>query len=167
MTIPQVNANEWLLPLGRHQATLDEIEALFVTEAPFSEQRALIFSAFTTWVTLVEQVLPVSRYWIDGGFVTHKGWAPPSDVDVTILCQENDLDALGPAEQNRLGLLLTTPSDGQRPRIQPMGGLVDAFVTKRGPSGNAPYWNQQWSKVRGADGNELVNLSKGFLEVIA
>ncbi|MGV8882560.1 MAG: DUF6932 family protein [Rhodoglobus sp.] len=167
MAIPLTGGSEGLLPQGRHPATLEEIEALFVTAAPFPEQRALIFSAFTTWVTLVEQVLPVSRYWIDGGFTTHKTWAAPSDVDVTILCQEKDLDALGPAEQDRLGLLLTTPADGQRPRIQPMGGLVDAFVTTRGASGNAPYWNQQWSKVRGADGKELVNLSKGFLEVIA
>lgn len=165
MTIPSVVGSEAVLPPGRHQATLDEIEAYFVIDAPFPEERALIFNAFRTWKALVEQIIQVNRYWVDGGFVTHKPWAAPSDVDVMLLCQESDLNALGKEERERLRLLRTITNGGKR--AQPMGGKVDAFVIPRsGPDANAGYWHEQWSKVRGADGASLDSEVKGYLEVI-
>jgi hypothetical protein len=166
MAIPQVVGDEALLPPGRHRATLDEIEAYFVQAAPFNGERALIFQAFKTWVALVEQILPGSRYWIDGGFVTHKPWNAPSDVDVMILCKEETLNALRPDEQARLQQLLTAPASPGKARVQPMGGLVDGFVTVRGSAGNADYWMEQWSRVKGADGSRILALTKGFLEVV-
>jgi hypothetical protein len=165
MVIPVVAGSEAILPAGRHRTDLAEIEAYFVSAAPFSTERQLVFDAFKTWMTLVDQLLPNSRYWIDGGFVTHKTWAAPSDVDVTILCQASAVDALTPAEQSRLDSLLTVPAAPGRARLQPMGGLVDAFLVTRA-SPDVPYWITQWSRVKGADGSEVRTITKGFLEVV-
>ncbi len=168
MAIPQVQGVEALLPPGRHRATLAEIEAYFVTTAPYDQRRVIVFQALRTWLALVDQLLPNSRYWINGGFVTHKPWAAPSDVDVMILCKENVLNALSIEEQAQLDRLLTVPASPGRPRIQPMSGLVDGFLTVRGyvGSGDAAFWMKQWSRVKGADGSAITSLSKGFLEVV-
>ena len=166
MAIPAVEGEEALLPQGRHRTDLDEIEAYFVAAAPFSEERAIVFAAFRTWFTLIGQLIPSARFWIDGGFVTHKPWAAPSDVDVMILCQAEVVDSLTTTEQDRLDQLLTIPASPGRPRFQPMGGLVDAFIAYRSSPDDAPYWNAQWSRVKGADGSEVLALSKGFLEVV-
>lgn len=165
MVIPVVSGPEALLPAGRHRTDLDEIEAYFVTGAPhFAAERTLVFAAFRTWVALMEQLLPNSRYWIDGGFVTHKAWAAPSDVDVTIMCQASALDALSADERTRLGGLLTVPAGPGRARFQPMGGLVDAFLVIRSTQ-DAPYWHTLWSQVKGEDGSGIPTVSKGYLEV--
>lgn len=166
MAIPSVVGRWEVLPPGRHVATLDEIEAYFVSGAPFAADRALIFDALRTWKALVEQIIPVSRYWVDGGFVTLKPWAPPSDVDVTIICQESDLNSLGEREQQQLQRLLTVVGD-PGPRVAPMGGLVDAYLTPRsGPTANVPYWANWWAQVRDVDGSVVPSEQKGFLEVI-
>ena len=166
MAIPLVVGDEGLLPAGRHRATIDEIEMYFVVDAPFSERRALVFQALKTWLALVEQLLPGARLWVDGGFVTHKPWNGPSDVDVMILCQADDVNRLSATQQIDLENLLTQPAGPGRARSQPMGGLVDAYLTFRGPSGNADYWMRQWSQVKGRDGSEIRSLTKGFLEVM-
>jgi hypothetical protein len=166
MAIPKVVGEEALLPPGRHRATLDEIEEYFVDLAPFATERAVIFGAFKAWFTLVDKILPQSRYWVDGGFVTHKTWSAPSDVDVMILSKEATLNSLGQFEQAQLQELLTIPASQGTARRQPMAGLVDGFVAVRGNTGNVDYWMSQWSRVRGVDGSEIVTLTKGFLEVV-
>jgi hypothetical protein len=116
-------------------------------------------------MALVEKLIPDARFWIDGGFVTHKPWAAPSDVDVMILCQQAVLDSLSLQDEIQLSSLMTIAASGSSPRWQPMGGLVDAFLTVRGPAGNAPYWFNLWGQVRGEDGSRVITLTKGFLEV--
>lgn len=166
MAIPEVVGEMGLLPPGRHPASMAEVEGRFVLEAPFSGERAIIAQSLNTWMMLVEQLVPVSRYWIDGGFVTHKTWAAPSDVDVTIICQEADLARLGEDGYERLRRLLTeVRPDGTR--IKPMDGRVDAFLTTRsGPDANVPYWMSWWANVRAENGTILDGLTKGYLEVI-
>ncbi|TFC83716.1 hypothetical protein E3T23_01785 [Cryobacterium cheniae] len=165
MTIPAVSGDYALLPPGRHSATLAEMETYFVSQAPFSSERELLFQAFKTWLSIVDQLLPSSRYWVDGGFVTHKPWSAPSDVDVMILCKQEAVDALKQEEQTRLEQLFTSAAAGM-PRFQPMGGLVDAFLCYRGTNGKADYWMKQWSRVKDSDGNEVLGVEKGFLEVL-
>lgn len=166
MSIPAVRGEHAVLPPGRHSATMDEMRAVFVEAAPFSEERAVIFGALESWLSIMATLIPNSRYWVNGGFVTHKAWAPPKDVDVVVLCAPTALNALDEQQQITFDSLLTEDEGGRR--IQPMGGLVDGFYTIRGTDGDGSpsYWNTMWSRVKGPDGEPVLDLSKGFVEVI-
>lgn len=166
MSIPAVSGAHAILPPGRHSTTLAEIRDYFVTAAPFSEDREVVFRALDVWLTMMNKLVPNARYWINGGFVTHKSWAAPKDVDVVVLVTEASLNSLDSDQQEQFASLMT--EDDGTLRRQPMGGLVDGFYTVRGSasSGDPAYWNNQWSRVKGQDGAPVVDLYKGFLEVI-
>lgn len=112
-------------------------------------------------------LIPGARYWVNGGFVTHKTWNAPADIDVVLICKAEELNALTPEEQERFDSLLTEEEEGVA-RRQPMGGLVDGFYTLRGSlgPGDPAYWNAQWSRVRGENKEEVLGALKGYLEVV-
>lgn len=82
--IPQLT-DQGLLPLGVHEATLDEVHKVFVDGAPFEPDRRRIFAALEIYAGMLWTELPSAVLWVNGGFVTHKQWAPPADVDVAVL----------------------------------------------------------------------------------
>ena len=166
MPIPAMSGPCGLLPEGRHPCTMSEVEQLFVTRAPFTSERKLIFDALSVWLRAVGALFPGSKCWINGGFATHKPWAAPADADVVVFVTDAQIDALTEQQQAQLDSLLTQHPPGGA-RIQPMGGLVDGFLSVRNEPGNTIYWLQQWARVRGADGGEVHDVHKGFLEVVA
>jgi hypothetical protein len=150
-----------LLPPGRYVCTLAEIRESFVDGAPNQDRREMVFSAFGTYAELVRQVLPGSVLWVDGGFVTHKN-DPPKDVDVLILMDPG----ISGISDEALAPLLTTgnvtftwPVTSGTRRLQPMGGLVDAFLVPADDAAKTAWWDGWWSSVNGVPG------SKGYLEV--
>ncbi|RLP79273.1 hypothetical protein D9V34_15885 [Mycetocola lacteus] len=161
--IPLIPDGEWYLPAGIYRTDLSEIEDRFVKEAPFPDERQRVFEAFKLWIALVRDLLPGARFWINGGFVTHKTWAAPSDVDVMILVKSVDVNALSESEQGRFEQLLT---DTSGPRVQPMSGLVDAFVCFRGDVGDTVYWKELWAEVLDQDRKQIIGRKKGYLEVV-
>lgn len=163
MPIPPPSGPLGLLPPGRHRATLDEIEDVFVANAPFSAERLLIFDAFKVWRTLWLQVVPTSRFLVDGGFVTHKAWAP-RDIDVVAIVKQSDVNALPPPDQESLRDLLTGTSVAGT-KIRPMGGLVDAFYLFRGDPQSYLYWDGYWSAYSREDKTIDSAVQKGYLEV--
>jgi hypothetical protein len=134
---------------------------MFVAGAPYGPERQQIYDAFVVWMGLMSKLLPGCRVWVDGGFVTHKTWAAPKDVDVVIVVRPSQLDTLTATDQTLLDSLLT---DRRGPAGQPMGGLVDAFVGMRGDP-ELPSWRVFWSNVRDSDGSSVQDETKGFLEV--
>lgn len=166
MPIPATSGPHGLLPAGAHSCSLGELEQEFVALAPYPDERRLIFDAFTVWLRAVGTLFPGARCWVDGGFVTWKTWAPPTDIDVTFFVKDADVNGLDARQQATLQTLLTSnPSGG--PRVQPMGGMVDGYMSLRSIPDRTLYWRQQWSRVKAADGSEVQNVAKGFLEVIA
>ncbi|MFF2621313.1 DUF6932 family protein [Oerskovia jenensis] len=153
---------ELLVP-GRHRATLEQIYDLFVLQAPFADDRQVIWEAFDLYQRNVARLLPNSKLWVDGGFVTHKRWAPPNDVDVCIIASTEEVAAAGPAL-----LPLLTDTSGPK-RVQPMSGMVDGFITvpRPHPDSNSAYWAHQWSRVRDLNGNEDESRRKGYVEVVS
>ncbi len=149
-----------MLPPKRHRATEDEIRALFVDAAPFPKERALLWDAFLVYRSIARDLMPSVKFWIDGGFVTHKTWAAPKDIDVVMIADETEF--LGVYTQ--LEPLLTVP-DGPV-RFQPMGGKIDGFVALSGHPEDVPYWAWQWSRVRDSDGNTVEDQRKGYVEVM-
>ncbi|WP_410004008.1 DUF6932 family protein [Curtobacterium sp. TC1] len=166
MPIPSTSGPYGLLPPGKHPCSMDEIQQVFVLGAPFSSERQVIFDAFSVWMDSVRSLFPGARCWVDGGFVTHKSWAAPTDIDVAFFVRQSDLDALDPSQQ-AIFESLQTDKNAAGVRVQPMGGKVDGFVGLRSDPDTTLYWRQFWGQVKGPDGAQVQNTEKGFLEVIA
>lgn len=160
--IPAFENETWYLPQGIHDATLDEIEARFVNDAPFADRRRLVFDAFRLWHEIVTAIVPSARFWLDGGFITHKNWAAPSDVDVTVMLKADDLNNLTDEEQQRFLPLFTKA--GPSPQ-RPMSGLVDAYICLRGDVDKTLYWREHWSTVLDENRVILSGTRKGLVEV--
>lgn len=160
--IPPFEDGTWYLPQGLHTATLEEIDERFVAAAPFIDRRRVVFDAFQLWHGIVSGIVPGARFWVDGGFITHKPWAAPSDVDVTVMLRPDELNNLPDDEQQHLDQMFTKPGP---PRQQPMSGLVDAFLCLRGDVDRTLYWREHWSTVLGENRTKLSGTQKGFVEV--
>lgn len=159
MTGLVIDPNSNRLPIGRHRADLATLKRVFVDEAPHAELRAQIFSAFTVWVSQIHILLPEYCLWVNGGFVTHKA-EPPADIDVVVFASQGSIDAF--PKEKRDDLFTKTGS----PRRQPMGGLVDAFLSDPCKE-QRRNWYEFWGLVK--DPITLVPAPgqiKGFVEVI-
>jgi len=174
MPIPPIDPRTGLLPAaaGAYSATLQEIEQQFVVHAPNALQRADIFAALCLWVTRVRATFGTGRVWIDGGFVTHKA-PPPHDVDVVFIPDDPGRvnDELLMAEGYDLLTLqqlffLHPAPGGTLERLQPVGGLVDAFIADPRRPDVLQSWATLWSAVKLDDGSISQNQTKGYLEVI-
>lgn len=162
--------------MSPYPATMDELSDRFVTAAPYSVARQRLLSTFRIYADLVWSLLPGARLWVDGGFVTHKSWAAPQDVDVVIVAPLPELETLTADQQASLCTLLTLQGvasaqpPGQMERLQPMGGLIDGFViVDQSTSPDHPdldYWFDMWSRVKGAPGAGSPATRKGFVEVV-
>ncbi|MEX3755542.1 hypothetical protein ABFW00_06835 [Mycobacteroides abscessus] len=161
MPIPATHGQYAVLPTGRHSATLDEIYETFVVNAPFRPRRELIFRALTLYIDLVSVQFSACRYWINGGFVTHKTWAEPEDADVVVVVPQAEHVKV---TQPEFLPLLTLPSNAGK--VHPMGGLIDGFVAIDDPAA-LTTWDQTWSSVRDEQHNVVPGVSKGYLEVSA
>ena len=157
---------------GPYLCTLDEVHAHFVTQAPHSVERGRIFHALELWIARAEDALGPGRLWINGGFVTHKR-VPPKDVDVAFI--PSAPVAVDAAIKTGSAFQLLTVQDllfshpgpgGHLQRLQPVGGLVDAFLADARISTDAEIWFDLWSSVKGLNGEIIAGARKGFLEVI-
>lgn len=159
MPIPATSGQYATLPVGRHVATLDEIYEAFVVNAPFRPRRELIFRALALYIDLVSPQFSTCRYWINGGFVTHKTWAEPEDADVVVVVPPGEDSKV--AQPGFLPLLSLPSSAG---KVHPMGGLIDGFVAVDVPAALAS-WEFRWSSVRDEQHNVVPGVNKGYLEV--
>jgi hypothetical protein len=163
---------EGLLPPGRHHASLSEVRDVFVTAAPNSAHRQRLLNALVLYIDLLKDVFPSGAVWLNGGFCTIKP-QPPDDVDVAVAVQATIVNALPPNKLAKLPQLLTlqnatAPSlfAGTLPRVQPMGGLVDAFIVDLSDPASMNLWDQTWSAVKDPITKSIVpGKVKGYLEV--
>ncbi len=150
----------WLLPAGRHPATLAQIEERFVREAPFPDDRRPLFDALQLYADRVWKVAGDAPLWVNGGFVTHKPWAAPEDIDVVFVltarqARDTPMFVLGPLCSAKL------PSGG---KSKAMGGLIDGFCID-GRAALERYWDGLWSSVTDEHKVKIEGLVKGYLEV--
>lgn len=157
---------------GPYVCTLDEVHEQFVAQAPHSSARSRIFEALKLWIDVAEDTFGPGRLWINGGFVTHKP-VPPKDVDVAFIpLVPLAVDA---AIKTGAAFPLLTVQDmlfshpepgGHLYRLQPVGGLVDAFLADARVPADAEIWFDIWSSVKNLDGEMIVGARKGILEVV-
>lgn len=167
MSLPLWN-DDGLLPLGTHQAELTDLYERFVLDAPEREHRELLFGALSTHLRLIRAIIPGGRAWIDGSFCTRAAW-PPHDVDLVIHPADwRALDGAPAAIRACLyglttlqGVVVTVPP-AEISRLQPMGGVIDAFVCYPGHEG---VWHERWTAVTDPEGNVITGKKKGYAEV--
>lgn len=161
----------WLLPPGRHAATLGEVYERFVAGAPYRADREPLFHALTWYVRQARRLFWTGAVWIDGGFTTQKPWAPPDDVDLALVVRSAQAKRLGDAERARLHELLTHQVVYTRhppafvPRLRTMGGMIDAMLVIRDDPGDVTRMHAAWSSVRGDNGRLVPGAAKGYVEV--
>lgn len=172
------------LPPGRHPATWDEIEDLFVDRAPHRQSRGITFEALRHWAYSCWALFPSARLWVDGGFVTHKQDAP-LDADVFAVLNEAEVASVSAAMNAELDALRVSPTAkcptlvrfsglwtlqlvtaysgavmDVIPRVQAYGGHVDAFWSVEGNLAALDVFHENWSMGLG-------QIPKGYLEVTA
>lgn len=168
--LPSLTA-ENILPVGCHPATLDEVEELFVEQAPFPDERREIWAGFRLYLAQLSKLVPSATIWLDGGFVTHKTWAP-ADIDLAVLLDGSHLAAFTPEQWQKLAQLVTLQGvtavtlAAATPRLQPMGGLIDAFVLDVSDRHARTFWEQAWSLVTDQTKAIVPGKYKGFVEVV-
>jgi hypothetical protein len=169
MPIPTPNTRGFLDPsTDPYTATLPELHERFVLQSPSHQPaRQRVFKALELHLELLAEVGGPAKVWIDGGFVTHKTDAP-KDVDLVYLCRDpGHMGAMLRSDQ--IITLLTLgdvifgfPFAAGAKRLQPVGGLVDAFLAL--PAAQM-YWASQWAMIKGPDGKRVPGTRKGFVEV--
>lgn len=167
MPIPPLTS-EGLLPPANdpYKATIDEVHAAFVAGQPCELHREQLFSAFRLHAVQM-RALGFDRVWVDGGFVTRKQ-APPKDIDLVYPAASTEhlqLALATPGIESLLtqrDVIIGRPMSVASARVQPMGGLVDAFLCS---PAKYDYWLDMWSRVKRPDGTTDYSERKGFLEV--
>lgn len=164
MTLPEWDA-DGLLPVGRWKTDLSGIYDRFVLDAPNTDVRQQLFEGLSLYLDRVATFTGPAEVWIDGGFAMHKD-APPNDIDVVIFPENLDaLNNLGEDDREAFLSYLTLQNvafSGYRAkRVQPMAGILDAFIATME---EASYWHNMWSKVK-LLGVEVVGATKGYAEI--
>jgi hypothetical protein len=173
--IPPVDANTGLLPVGKHVGTLDDVRRRFVDDAPFSGERERPYRALEFYLSELTHRFGSATVLLNGGFVTHKHWAAPKDIDLavglsnkafrlSVGVEHAPLWTLQNVVADEIGVM--NPQFGARfPRVQPALGLIDGFFFPSSMPTLSRYWELLWSKVKDENGDEVVGVSKGFVEV--
>ncbi|MFL6137455.1 MAG: DUF6932 family protein [Frankiaceae bacterium] len=163
--------SDGLLPAGIHRATLEELRETFVDKAPYADERRVIFTGLELYLQVLRALVPRGVLWVDGGFVTHKDWAAPHDVDLALLIDRSLVADFSPEDWARLSQLLTLQGVTSEqpyvvtPRVQPMGGLIDAFVVEVTDVAGRRLWEEIWSQVTDQRKEVVQGKRKGFVEV--
>lgn len=170
MALPPLDA-QLRLPPGRHPAMLAEVEQLFVKSAPNRARRERLWRAMRLHMEEARDTFGPASVWIDGGFVTHKAPAP-EDVDLVYVVPGFELERAFALQSTKVLELLTLkdlivgePGPLGLPRLQPVAGLVDAFVVAAELPGHLAYWDWAWSLVKAQDGSIVPEAQKGYVEV--
>lgn len=167
VSLPAWNEDQ-VLPPGIWPTDLDGIRERFVLDVPNQNERELLFNALTLYLMWVRPLVGPATVWVDGGFSMRKA-APPNDVDIVIFPDDwGHIEGLDEEHGKRLlsslthqGVVSDVSKGGVIPRLQPMAGMLDAFL---GRERDREVWRDTWSNVK-LDGVLIDGMSKGFAEV--
>lgn len=186
-SLPDVDPTTGFLPPGVHRCTWAEFEYTFVDCAPHPDHRRRRLRALELWVECLDELLPESTLWIDGGFVSHKV-DPPFDIDVLAKVKTAAWDPVAQTADDEIKAWVTWATTGQPgyppktptamqltglmthqgvqpdgggvlPRLQPFGGLIDGFVIPASQSATLANFRRDWMR------DLATGASKGFVEV--
>lgn len=146
-----------------YPASLDEIYEHFVVGAPYADQRRELWDVFPAYVRKARAYFPTCRILLDGGFVTHKNWEAPEDIDIALGIDRLEYNAL--QDWERAQLFNSVSATGHKVKV--MGGAIDASRFDKNIPALFAKWHDDWSSVRGPNRLTLPGVRKGYVEVTA
>lgn len=163
LLLKDVGQPDLLLEHGIHDATVADIQAVFVDPFPNSLTRADIFQRWQAFRDRLRNIVTVKEEFIDGSFVTSR--EDPADIDASYWIFATDIDALSHIGQKALHQLLAAG----KPSF-----LVHAFLVPE-CGGNHPAfaafdhtrkWTRKYWKAY-QDPNKMVvpGVTKGYLRM--
>lgn len=84
-----VDPSTGLLTPGMQSCSWGEIVTTFVENAPNRPRRELQMKALEVYVARIDELLPDSTLWLDGGFASLKP-DPPFDIDVVVVAKPGE-----------------------------------------------------------------------------
>lgn len=170
------------LPLGRHNCTVDEFEAAFVSAPEFvsSTTRSEVWAHWELARTALRGVVPVYSAWVGGSFVSSK--TDPNDMDIVFVIDAATVDRMLPG--SRAQQIVTVMSQGST-HHDPVGRRLDTYTLLwrsipdpcDDPAGLAPgyylwrgHWDDFWQRARTSPKDTPPTQAdsiprRGFLEV--
>jgi hypothetical protein len=131
---------EPLLAPGRHYMTLEEIEALCVTQFPGNVRRRNLYFKLEAFVQQFLVAGICCQIWVDGSFLTTK--EDPNDLDVTVMIEPEVGTGLTPQQD---ALLADTNSDLSDPDLDSFAFILRSredplFADEHADPGNS--WHE-------------------------
>jgi len=177
MLIPLLDSATGALPVGRYQASVDELHSTFVEgKAPVREK---VWNDWQQATAFLRRHVPVAAAWLGGSFFTNKD--EPDDIDCVYWVDYMDLNA---ARFNAESARVIEIFAGQRKLRDLVGLQVDTFVVawfccpdvSQAMPDTRSYWQSRgqwddfWSRMRtGTKGAPAVRDDalprRGYLEV--
>lgn len=175
--LPECSGEFAALPPGIHRASLADIHARFVKDAPLDsrERREQIFRAAELHISEVIRVFDGNhiRVWWGGSFITWKPWGTPSDADLAFLVPVTTRDRVIDERSlplwtlgNVSGVLGANGPQFSTMKLQTGFGLTEGYVVNADNPAQIEIMRRQWSRVKGPDGEIIDGVQKGFVEVI-
>lgn len=154
-----------------HACTLDDIHERFVVGAPFEERRQRLFEALRLYAAMIWDIFPDARLRINGGFITHKRWAAPDDVDIAVLCPTATQAQIEAAVGGPLFTVIGAQGKIMGHSVafskaHVMGGLIDAFPILPSLPASEATFHRLWSGVTDQNKQPIAGASKGYVEVV-
>ncbi len=159
MSLPALDPHGLLpvSPTTSHQASLQEVEALFVDEAPsHQQQRRDVWDAYVLWARRAAHHFGHGQAWLAGTFVTHLHREPslrvaffPSTPSMVGNAVRRGDVGLGLLTLGDLFYMFPSPG-GTVETLRPVGGILD---TQLGSTEHSDGWDAMWSLVGGAQGH--------------
>lgn len=162
MALPALDPVSGRPPVGRFPATLDEVEARFVTDAQFagSSTRRPIWDSFVLAKDLLLGAVAVPVVWLSGSFLSDR--PDPADIDCTFFVSADSYAAASPADQQIVDSFVRRVAAATGGPARPAHGIphVDSFLlpwmSDPAPSIYSPseytvsrgYWDDWWSRHR-------------------
>ena len=155
--IPPLDPDTGALPLGRHVATLSEVQNQFTT----TDQRNDLWKKFLTVTGMFRGEGSVCAVWLSGSYLTSKEM--PHDVDAVYWLGRG----FDPRTAQRIARyvrdFMHMPLDCYPFVYEPTKGAgftPDRYTWYRG------YWDDLWCRLRSNDDNEARVSRRGYVEVI-
>lgn len=152
--------------------TIEQLYSAFVMDAPFRDERELLFAAFDTYMKQTKTIIPNRRVWVDGSFVSLMENRSPGDIDLLSIVegsspeQRRELVRRGLLTMSEVSAKIQGKETPTFPKFAPYGGLVDAYYVDAGNPAVVEQWKTNWSTPKSEDGQLDFSREKGFVEVV-
>jgi hypothetical protein len=142
-------------------ATLGALYAVFVEQAPFREEREMLWDSYLLWDRTAAELMPEGQVFMDGNFLAH-GDSAPRDIDVFVVAPSSSYRSLNLDERRRI---FNSVFENGLLKFKPFGMIDASWCDAANPSA-CEYWSRLWSSTRSEDGSISEDRRKGYVEVL-